>query len=182
MYESDPRAPIPPPPGWPPGIWHFFLFFGQIPQIDFRKPERGFSTLSFLLFFCIPVQRLRSSFLFFCVHSDHLGSRYELSAFGTLQTSVSRQEEVQEHESVRSKFCNSRVFSESSLPSNFNYWATKQILRKMYLALLVQILVFLTFLPGLLVAGPRSEKKIQEVVARVTSRGVVPRYWYFNTS
>ena len=38
------------------------------------------------IIFCIPVQRLRSSF-FFCVHSDHLGSRYELSAFGTLQPS-----------------------------------------------------------------------------------------------
>ena len=25
---------------------------------------------------------------FFCVHSDHLGSRYELSAFGTLQSSA----------------------------------------------------------------------------------------------
>ena len=52
------------------------------------------------IIFCIPVQRLRS--FFFCVHSDHLGSRYELSAFGTLQSSVSRQEEVQEHESVHS--------------------------------------------------------------------------------
>ena len=47
---------------------------------------------------------------FFCVHSDHLGSRYELSAFGTLQSSVSRQEEVQEHESIRSKFFKTRVF------------------------------------------------------------------------
>ena len=35
--------------------------------------------------------------------------------------------------------------------------AKKQILRKMYLALFVEILVFLTFLPGLFVAGPRSE-------------------------
>ena len=34
----------------------------------------------------------------------------------------------------------------------------KQILRKMYLALLVEILVFLTFLPGLFVAGPRNEE------------------------
>ena len=62
------------------------------------------------IIFCIPVQRLCSS-LFFCVHSDHLGPRYGLSALGTLQLSVSRQEEVQEHESVHSKFCNSRVFS-----------------------------------------------------------------------
>ena len=73
------------------------------------------------IIFCTPVQRLRSSY-FFCVHSDHLGSRYELSAFKTLQSSVSRQEEVQGHESVHSKFCNSRVFSEDSLPSSFNYW------------------------------------------------------------
>ena len=42
------------------------------------------------IIFRIPVQRLRSSF-FSCVHSDHLGSRYELSAFGTLQSSVSRE-------------------------------------------------------------------------------------------
>ena len=73
------------------------------------------------IIFCIPVQHLHSSF-FFCVHSDHLGSWYEFSAFGTLQSSVSRQEKVQEHESVHSKFGNSRVFSESSLPSGFNYW------------------------------------------------------------
>ena len=76
------------------------------------------------IIFCIPVHN-GSTFtfiIFFCVHSDHLGSRYELSAFGTLQSSVSRQEDVQEHESVHSKFCNSRVFSEGSLPSGFNYW------------------------------------------------------------
>ena len=40
----------------------------------------------------------------------------------TLQSSVSRQKQVQEHESVHSKFCNSRVFSEGSLPLGFNYW------------------------------------------------------------
>ena len=101
---------------------------------------------------------------FFCVHSDHLGSRYELSAFGTLQSSVSRQEEVQEHESVHYKFCNSRVFSEGSLPSciRLQLLAKKQILRKMYLALFVEILVFLTFLPGLFVAGPRSEEELKK--------------------
>ena len=93
---------------------------------------------------------------FFCVHSDHVGSRYELSVFGTLQSSVSRQEEVQEHESVHSKFCNSRVFSEGSLPSGFDYF-----LRKMYLALFVEILVFLTFLPGLFVAGPRGGEEFK---------------------
>ena len=25
MYESNPRVPMPPPPGWPLGIWHFFF-------------------------------------------------------------------------------------------------------------------------------------------------------------
>ena len=40
--------------------------------------------------------------------------------------------------------------------------AKKQILRKMYLALLVEILVFLTFLPGLFVAGPRSEEEFKK--------------------
>ena len=37
-----------------------------------------------------------------------------------------------------------------------------QILRKMYLALFVEILVFLTFLPGLFVAGPRSEEEFKK--------------------
>ena len=143
----------PPPKGF---------FRGQMPctpgwsdktQIDFRNPERGFQHCHFY-YFCIPVQRLRSSF-FFCVHHDHLGSRYELSAFGTLHSSVSRQEEVQRHESVHSKFCNSRVFSRF-VTIRLQLLAKKQILRKMYLALFVEILVFLTFLPGLFVAGPRS--------------------------
>ena len=49
----------------------------------------------------------------------------------------------------------------------------------MYLALFVKILVFLTFLPGLFVARPRSEEL--QVVSRVASRAVVPCYWYFNT-
>ena len=31
MYESIPRVPMS-PPGWPPGIWHFKFFFGQIPH------------------------------------------------------------------------------------------------------------------------------------------------------
>ena len=49
----------------------------------------------------------------------------------------------------------------------------------MYLALSVEILVFLTFLPGLFVAGPRSEEEFKKwSVARVASRGVVPCYWY----
>ena len=40
--------------------------------------------------------------------------------------------------------------------------AKKQILHKMYLALLIEILVFLTFLPGLFVAGPRSEEEFKK--------------------
>ena len=40
--------------------------------------------------------------------------------------------------------------------------AQKQILRKMYLALFVEILVFFTFLPGLFVAGPRSEEEFKK--------------------
>ena len=40
--------------------------------------------------------------------------------------------------------------------------AKKQILRKMYLALFVEILVFLTFLSGLFVAGPRSEEEFKK--------------------
>ena len=90
------------------------------PRLIPRNLNEVFNT-TFSIVFCIPVQRLRSSF-FFCVHGDHQGSRYELSAFGTLQSSVSIQEEVQEHESVHSKFCNSRVFSEDSLPPGFNCW------------------------------------------------------------
>ena len=90
-------------------------------SIDFTKPEQGFQHCHLYYFlYTAPVQRLRSSFFFFCVHSDHLGFRYELSAFRTLQSSVSRQEEVQEHESVHYKFCNSRVLG--SLSSGFNYW------------------------------------------------------------
>ena len=38
----------------------------------------------------------------------------------------------------------------------------KQILRKMYLALFVEILAFLTFLPGLFVAGPCSEEEFKK--------------------
>ena len=40
--------------------------------------------------------------------------------------------------------------------------AKKQILRKMYLALFVEILIFLTFLPGLFVAGTRSEEEFKK--------------------
>ena len=111
----------------------------------------------------------------FCVHSDHLGSRYELSVFRTLQSSVSRQEEVQEHESVHSKFCNSTVFSEGSLTSGFTYWQRSKSfdLRKMYLALFL--------LDRFVCSWTSLRGRIQEVVARVASRGVVPCYWYFNT-
>ena len=133
MYESNPRVPMPPPPGWPPGIWHFFLvkfptmqalslvkcplprdFLGvKCParrawsdktQINFRKPERGFQHCHFYYF--LYTSSLFTFIFFFCVYSDHLGFRCELSVFGTLQSSVSSQEEVQEHESVHSKFCN----------------------------------------------------------------------------
>ena len=140
-------CPSPPPPGWPPGIWHFLFFWSNSPpcrpflwsnaplprdflgvkcpapraKVTNQETWTTFSTLTFLLFFVYHFNVYVHHFVF-CVHSDHLGSRYELSAFGTLQSSVSRQEEVQEHESVHSKCCNSRVFSEGSLPSNFNYW------------------------------------------------------------
>ena len=40
--------------------------------------------------------------------------------------------------------------------------AKKQILRKMYLALFVEVLVFLTFLPGLFVAGSCSEEEFKK--------------------
>ena len=150
---------MPCPPGW-----------SDKTQIEFRKPERGFQHCHFSIIFGIYQFNIYFHQFVFCVHSDHLGSRYELSAFGTLQSSVSRQEEVQGHESVHSKFCNSRVFSEGLLPSGFNYWQRSQILCKMYLALFVEILVFLTFLPGLFVAGPRGEeefKKCQSLELRV---------------
>ena len=51
----------------------------------------------------------------------------------------------------------------------------------MFLALFVDILVFLTFLPRFVCSWTTQRTKIQEVVARVASRGVVPCYWYFNT-
>ena len=85
-----------PPPGWPPGIWHLLFFLAKFPtmralslvkcpppkgffrdqipcppgwsdktQIDFRKPEWGFQHCHFY-YFCIPVQRLRSSFFLLC--------------------------------------------------------------------------------------------------------------------
>ena len=138
-----------PPPRLIPGHLTFFCgqiphyagpFLGKMPPRDifqgsnalpprlkwqnpdwFQETWTKFSTLPFLLFFVYQFNVYVHHFVY-CVRSDHLGSRYELSAFGTLQSSVSRQEEVQEHKSVHSKFCNSRVFSEGSLPSGFNYW------------------------------------------------------------
>ena len=127
------------------------------------------------IIFCIPVQRLRSSF-FFCVHSDHLGSRYKLSAFRTLQSSVSRQE-VQEHESVHSKFCNSRVFSEGSLTSGFNYWQRSKLCH----SFVHRNLSIFDLLARFVCSWTMQRGRIQEVVARVVSRSVVPCYWYFNT-
>ena len=139
VKSKDAHAPLfppPPPPGWPLGIWHFLFFLVKFTimqavslvkcpppwaKLTNQESWTRFSTLPFLLFFVHHFNIYVHHFVF-CVHSDHLGSRYELSAFGTLQSSVSRQEEVQEHESVHSKFCNSRVFSEGSLPSGFNYW------------------------------------------------------------
>ena len=131
------------------------------------------------IIFCIPIQRLRSSF-FFCAHSDHLGSRYELSAFGTLQSSVSRQEEVQEHESVHSKFCNSRVFSEGSLPSGFSYWQRSKSFVNVPSFVRRNLSIF-DLLARFVCSWTTQRGRIQEVVARVASRGVVPCYWYFNT-
>ena len=109
--------------------WNFSGVKYPAPQAEATKPRLISGNLNEVfntaisIIFCMQVKRLHSSF-FFCVsvHSDHIGSRYELSAFGTLQSSVSRQEEVQDHESVHSKYCNSRVFSESLLLSGFNYW------------------------------------------------------------
>ena len=151
MYESNPRVPIPPPRADPPAFDIFYFFWSNSPPCrpflwsnaplpsDFlgvKCPAPGaemtkprlisgnlnevFNTAISIIFvyqFNVYVHHF-----FFCVHSDHQGFRYELSAFGTLQSSVSRKEKVQEHESVHSKLCNSRVFSEASLPSGgFNY-------------------------------------------------------------
>ena len=82
--------------------------------------------------------------------------------FGTLQSSVSRQEEVQIHKSVHSQFCNSRCVFRRFVTITLQLLAKKQILSKMYLALFVEILVFLTFLQGLFVAGPRSEEEFKK--------------------
>ena len=49
--------------------------------------------------------------------------------------------------------------------------AKKQILRKMYLALFVEIVVFLTFLPGLFAAGPRNKEEFKKWSLEL--RGVV---------
>ena len=53
--------------------------------------------------------------------------------------------------------------------------AKKQILRKMYLALFVEILVFLTFLPRLLVARPRSQEEFKKW-SRCSSTGILIHY------
>ena len=100
---------------------------------------------------------------FYCVHSDHLGSRYELSALGTLQSSVSRQEEVQFKSTNQYilNFVTQGCFQKVRY-HQLQLLAKKQISRKMYLALFVEILVFLTFLPGLFVAGPRSEEEFKK--------------------
>ena len=142
---------MPPPPADPRAFDIFYFgqiphhagpFFDQMPPLprDFlgikcpapraevTKPKLISGNLNEVfntaisIIFCLYQFNVYVHHFVFCVHSDHLGSRYELSAFGTLQSSVSRQEEVQEHESVHSKFCNSRVFSEGLLPSGFNYW------------------------------------------------------------
>ena len=92
------RGQMPLPPGlkWQNPDW-------------FQETWTRFSTLPFLLFIVYQFN-VHVHHFFFCVHSDHLGSRYELCAFGTLQSSVSRQEEVQEHESVHSKFLTQECF------------------------------------------------------------------------
>ena len=58
---------------------------------------------------------------------------------------------------MRSEHCN-RLFQDKkkSKSIRLQLLAKKQILRKMYLALLVEILVFLTFLPGLFVVRKNS--------------------------
>ena len=141
------------PPGWPPGILTFF--FGRIPHHagpflwsnaplprkflgvkcpappgwSDKNPDwfqetwmRFFNTCHFLLFFCIPVQRLRSSF-FFCVsvHSDHLG---------TLQSSVSKTRRSPRAWIQYIPNFVTQVFSESSLPSGFNYWQRSKSFEK----------------------------------------------------
>ena len=143
--------PPPPPSGLTPRHLTFFIFLVKFPTMralslvkcplprdflgvkcpapglkwqnpdGFQETWTRFSTLPFLLFFVYQFNVYVHHF-FFCVHSDHLGPTYKLSVFRTLQSFVSSQEEVQEHESVHSKFCNSIVFSEGSLPSGFNYW------------------------------------------------------------
>ena len=146
-------------------------------QIDFRT---RFSTLPFLLFFVYQFNVYVHHF-FFCVYSDHLGSRYEFSAFGTLQSSVSWPEEVQEHKSVHSQFCNSRVFSEGSLPSGFNYWQRSKSFGKNVPSFVRRNISIFDLLARFVWSWITQRGRIQEVVARVASRGVVPCYWYFNT-
>ena len=142
-YESNPRVPISPPPDifyffWSnsppcgPFLWsnapfprHFLGVKCPAPRAEVTKPRLISGNLNEVfntaisIIFCIYQFNVYFYQFVFCVHSNHLGSRYELSAFGTLQSSVSRQEEVQGHESVHK---NSRVFSEGLLSSGFNYW------------------------------------------------------------
>ena len=138
MYESNPRVSMPPlPPRTEPWAFEIFYFFwSNSPPCGPFLWSNAPLPRNFLGVKCpahraeVTKPRLISGNLnevfnthfVFCVHSDHLGSRYKLSEFGTLQSSVSRQEEVQEHESIHSKVCNSRVFLEGSLPLGFNYW------------------------------------------------------------
>ena len=84
--------------------------------------------------------------------------------------------------SVRSEHCN-RLFQDKKKSKSTNQYIPNFVtqecfqkvhyhqaltigkeanLRKMYLALFVKILVFLTFLPGLFVAGPRSEEEFKK--------------------
>ena len=109
MYDLKPtKGAHAPPPADPRAFDIFYIFWSNSPQCglflcsnaplprDFlgvkcpvlraevTKPRLISGNLNEVfntaisIIFCTPVQRLRSSY-FFCVHSDHLGSRYELS-------------------------------------------------------------------------------------------------------
>ena len=138
--------PCPPPPGlkWQNPDW-------------FQETWTRFSTLPFLLFLYTSSTFTFITY-FFCVYSG-------------LGTS-----------SVRSEHCN-RLFQDKKKSKSTNQYilnfvtqecfqkvryhqlqllAKKQIFRKIYLALFVEILAFSTFLPGLFVAGPRSEEEFKK--------------------
>ena len=96
-------CPPPPPRADPQAFWHFFFFLVKFPtmrafslvkcplpreflgvkcpapRVEVTKPRlisgnlNEVFNIAISIIFCIPVQRLRSSF-FFCVHSDHVGS------------------------------------------------------------------------------------------------------------